>query len=336
LIAGLDAARALSAIYVVAHHVANARGWVQGPGLLLRFGQEAVLVFFLLSGFVIFANERVRALRPGGYLLRRLRRIYPALVVAMIVSTLVAIDNRTLTTDFHWRELIGTLLSLQDVSLLKPGVIVDPYLGNAPLWSLSYEMAFYLAFPLVLRLWRSRPALADHAIGLACCLAYASYVAFPNHWSLVGAYFLVWWCGAMAADAYFRGGTDVRSMATPFAWLLVLTAVAAGATWLVGYRGLGLYPFLPFRHFFVAAALLAILFGAIGRRLASLCARWARPAAYAASISYGLYVLHYPLLVVWRLASSPAGMALALTLLVLAAMLADRQLNRWLPRAPAT
>jgi peptidoglycan/LPS O-acetylase OafA/YrhL len=60
LSASLDVARAIAACYVVLHHVANARGWSNGPGLVLRFGQEAVLIFFLLSGFVIFSNERTR------------------------------------------------------------------------------------------------------------------------------------------------------------------------------------------------------------------------------------------------------------------------------------
>jgi peptidoglycan/LPS O-acetylase OafA/YrhL len=54
----LDAARACAALYVVAHHVAKGYGFPGLTGHLLRFGQEAVIVFFLLSGFVIFANER--------------------------------------------------------------------------------------------------------------------------------------------------------------------------------------------------------------------------------------------------------------------------------------
>ncbi|QOC25498.1 hypothetical protein IC744_03750 [Microbacterium hominis] len=60
--AGLDVARAATAVYVVLHHVVN----LPGPaGVIFSFGQEAVLIFFLLSGFVIFANERERVRRPG-------------------------------------------------------------------------------------------------------------------------------------------------------------------------------------------------------------------------------------------------------------------------------
>jgi peptidoglycan/LPS O-acetylase OafA/YrhL len=334
LVASLDAARASAACYVVLHHLANAHHWAMGLGLVFRFGQEAVLVFFLLSGFVIFANERERAVRPGGYYLRRIRRIYPALIMAIVASTLVAFDNGTLASAFKWRELIGTLASVQDVSLLKPGVIVDPYLDNNPLWSLSYEMAFYLVFPLALILWRQWPLSTNHAIGLICCAAYVSYVALPNHWSLVGSYFLVWWAGAMAADAYFKGGRDFRAMGSPFYWLLTLCVIALGSVFAIGFRGLGLYPFLMLRHFAVAMLLLALLFGPFGALLASASARLAKPAAFLASISYGLYVLHYPLLVSWWRASNDVGLALALALLIMAALLADRQLNRWLPRAP--
>ena len=189
------------------HHVAKAHGLLHGPGLILLFGQEAVIVFFLLSGFVIFNGEHRRALRPGGYYARRVRRIYPVLIAAMIVSTLVATDNGDLAARFDWRSLWGTLAGLQDIAAIKPGVIVDPYLDNLPLWSLSYELAFYLVFPPILMLWQRHPRATDHAVGIGCCLCYGLYALHPNHAALVGAYFMIWWSGAMAARAYLAGGT---------------------------------------------------------------------------------------------------------------------------------
>lgn len=237
LVAGLDVSRAIAALYVVAHHIAGSRDWSHGFGLTLRFGQEAVLVFFLLSGFVIFANERERAVHPVGYYLRRLRQIYPALIIAMIVSALVALDNRSLAAAFNWRDFAATILNLQDVPELKPGVIARPFLGNTPLWSLSYEIAFYAAFPLVLIVWKRFPVLTNHAVGALCSAALVHYSIAPNHWSLVGAYFLVWWCGAMAANAYLSGGVNIRSMKVPFVWLLMLCVTSAGIVATVGFRG---------------------------------------------------------------------------------------------------
>jgi peptidoglycan/LPS O-acetylase OafA/YrhL len=333
---GLDMARASSACYVVLHHVAIARGWSNGFGLIFRFGQEAVLVFFLLSGFVIFANEQNRATHPRGYYVRRLRRIYPALIGAMVISSLVALDNKTFIADFSWSELLGTLFNIQDISLLKPGVIVDPYLHNDPLWSLSYEMAFYLVFPFVLSMSLRFPSQTNHSVGVICCASYVVYAVFPNHWSLVTAYFLVWWFGAMAAEAYLKGARDVRSIGAPFCWLLLLTIISAVTVLVSGYHGLGFYPFLMLRHFAFALIIVVFLFGPIGASIASKLQRFSRPAAAIASVSYGIYVLHVPILVNWHRTKNMWGLTVGIILLLVAAYLVDRQLNRFLPRAPVS
>ncbi|MBR0987621.1 acyltransferase family protein [Bradyrhizobium liaoningense] len=340
-VSALNFGRAVAALYVVLHHVAHHHGWSsQGFGLLLRFGQESVLVFFLLSGFVIFANERDRAWPPYSYYLRRARRIYPALIAAVLISTIVAADNGTLTRDFHASELIGTLFGLQDISSLKPGVIVDPYLGNDPLWSLSYELAFYLVFPFVLRLWKNSPHLMEHGLGAVCCLAYIAYALIPNHWSLVGAYFLVWWCGAAVAERYQKGERSFRALGAPLYWLTALCSISALITIWVGSRGAGYYPVLPLRHFAVALGLIILLFNSAGSKAVRLLAPASAAWAAIASISYGLYVLHYPLLVTWQRAQSVGGFLVALMLLFVCAYFVDFKILKFLstgaaqPRSP--
>lgn len=334
LSAALDVARSLAASYVVVHHVVNAQGWSHGLGLIFRFGQEAVLVFFLLSGFVIFANERERALKPRGYYWRRLRRVYPALIIAMLISTMVAIDNGDFLDRFEIKELVGTFFSLQDLSLLKPGVITDPFLGNEPLWSLSYEIVFYILFPVVLRAWHRNAARTNIVVGVVSCVSYILFVAWPNHASLVAAYFLLWWCGAMAADAYLRGASDFRAFLLPLCWLAILCGIAAVAAGTLGYKGYGFYPFLQLRHFLVGLTMLVAFSTPLGAMIVRWCVPLARPAAFWASISYGLYVLHYPILVDWKRAQSLPGFTLAVLILVLSAYLSDRQLNKRLPHAP--
>lgn len=134
----------------------------------------------------------------------------------MLVSTAVAVDNGSLSREFHASEFVGTLLGLQDISALKPGVIVDPYLGNDPLWSLSYELAFYFAFPFVIWLWRRQSILVEHGIGIVSCGAYVIYALAPNHWALVTSYFLVWWCGAAVAERYQKEREAFDLSALPF------------------------------------------------------------------------------------------------------------------------
>ena len=332
----LDAARAGAALYVVAHHVAKAHGFPGPSGHLLRFGQEAVIVFFLISGFVIFANERVRALSPRGYAWRRVRRIYPPLMAALAVSTLVYWDNGTLARQFDMGQLIGTLVAVQDVSALKPGVWVDPYLGNDPLWSLSYEIAFYILFPPVLAAWTRWRRLTTHTVGAIGCLAYALYAPAPNHLALVIAYFPLWWAGAMAAHAYLSGARSVRALVVPLGWLVALCGVALAVALVEPRSGIGIYPLLPLRHFAVAALLVAVMFGPAGRLLSRATLWSPAPWSALASISYGLYVLHMPLLVDWHRARGAGGLALAAVLLVALAWGVERWLPRLLPRAPST
>lgn len=163
----LDAARASAALYVVIHHLAKSRGVGGWLGVLASFGQEAVIVFFLLSGYVIFGNEIHRVSDISSYAWRRIRRIYPALLGACAVAALLGILVPAWPASFSWNSLLGSLAGTADISSLKPGVISAPFMGNEPIWSLGYEMAFYMLFPLAAWLWRrglSGPIVA----GVSC------------------------------------------------------------------------------------------------------------------------------------------------------------------------
>lgn len=334
LSASLDAVRSLAACYVILHHVAMSHGigWPFGFGF--RFSQEAVICFFILSGFVIYANESERANNPLGYYLRRFRRIYPALFFSLLLSTLITSLNGNLFDLFSIGQLLGTILSLQDISSLKPGVIVDPYLGNGPLWSLSYEIAFYAGFPLVLSYWKASTFRRGHIIGCLCFLSYLSYCIFPNHFSLVGAYFIIWWCGAMAADVQVRCAGGYSNLAIACGWLVALLILAVFVSVRVGYAGAGVYPVLPLRHFLSALVILAMSFSFL-RKYFIFVALWGqRIFSSVSSISYGLYVLHYPLLVQLKYAHGIIGFTAALVVLVLLAYFVERKLPAVLPAAP--
>lgn len=332
---GLDAARALAAIYVVLHHVAEKNQIENTFGVLVMFGQQAVVVFFLLSGFVIFANERQRALQPSGYYVRRLRRIYPMLIATLALSTILCLEDGTFRDKFSLAELFGTLAALQDLSKSKPGVIVDPFLGNGPLWSLSYEITFYLAFPWVLRLWARTPRRANHLIGATCCLLTVVYILAPNHFALVGAYFLSWWCGAMAANAYLDGQRRVRALAVPLGWLLAQCAIAAVAFGQFDFVSVNAFPCLLLQHFISAALLLVIFFGPAGEGFVELAALTPALWRFLASISFAIYLFHYPLLITWRAAGTVSGQIGAALLLVAVAIAVERFALPLIPTRPS-
>lgn len=104
------------------------------PGL---FG---VLVFFLVSGYIIPASLE-RHGRVRGFWISRLTRIYPLLILACAITVLpVALGARDLRAGLNAYEPVTAVLAhltmLQDV-LAVPNVI-------GVMWTLSYEMLFYL------------------------------------------------------------------------------------------------------------------------------------------------------------------------------------------------
>ncbi|WIB68246.1 acyltransferase [Curtobacterium sp. MCBD17_035] len=341
----LDAVRGLAALEVVAHHLVSVNAY-GGPVVLrdvFAFGQEAVMVFFLLSGFVVYANEFDRRGGVGAYLFRRLRRIYPPLVLALVLSIGVAAADRDLVAEFHPGQVLGTLVALQDNGALKPGVIVDPPFHNLALWSLSYEIAFYLVFPLLASALHRWPRLTPHLVGAVSLAAFAAYRVHPGHAVLVLAYLLVWWAGAAMARAFLQDRVGPRALAPELLWLTALTALAVGTTLRLGTGGgFAAYPLLMVRHFGVATALVTLvavvaptlrarpaLAAALGRGLA----RVAAPSAFLASISYGLYVFHWPLLVQWGFPhTGPVPFAVAAVTLLALAVAGDRWAGAGLAR----
>lgn len=147
----LDLFRFVAALVVVLVHV---RGAVFAPFgalpaeqqstfvaafyLFTRIGNEAVVAFFVLSGFLVGGKvfERVVAntFQPVDYAVDRFVRIMLPLFPALLLTlAIVLLQGRRL----EMGELLGNLFSLQ-------GVLVDSYGGNAPLWSLAYEVWFYI------------------------------------------------------------------------------------------------------------------------------------------------------------------------------------------------
>lgn len=114
-------------------------------------GQLAVYVFFILSGYLITASwlkkENVRV-----YLESRLKRIFPALIVTVLVSIFIfgpILTSLPLSDYFSSSKTYSYLwnLSLWKMSLILPGVFVidgKEHTFNEPLWTLFFEFLMYL------------------------------------------------------------------------------------------------------------------------------------------------------------------------------------------------
>jgi len=335
MIVTLDALRVFAAFYVVIHHLSD-RVDIGYFNIAFRFGQEAVIAFFLLSGFVIHANERHRAINVFGYATRRILRIYPPLVLTMLVSIYIAYSNNTLTDQFNLSEIVCNLLGLQDRANLIPGTICSPFMGNSPLWSLSYEMLFYIIYPIILQPYLNKPNITQHVIGITTLFLIPLHLIWPCHLLLLPAYFLIWWCGAMMAQAYLSGQRNLRSIAVPLSYLTLASGIWAAASLLAlaenGPMRFGWYPIINLRHFATAVLFTLICFSPIGKAFIGamgslLPTKIPTGLAYLSSISYGIYILHYPILVQWGIAQSVSGFASAIVILFFASYLFDNRVN---------
>lgn len=247
-IAAIDAGRGLAASYVVLAHVFQILGykyslsnWPLLVDMASAYAHQAVLFFFLLSGFSIHYASLDRPLDTWAgvrlYYYLRLRRVVPIFFV--VVAGLLAVlwlgkwlalpgyDEKWQA--WGWRDVIYSLLFLTDRAGTC-GRIATVLPSDPPFWSLSYEMFYYLIYPLF---W----LLARHfTIGgavLAGAIASVAAIFFDgwqcHHVFNVLQLYYVWCLGAWVADVRRHG----MRLAWP-RWLMYAQVfLAAAAAWTV-------------------------------------------------------------------------------------------------------
>jgi len=141
-------------------------------------GQCGVDLFFVLSGFLIYGSLLTRGQAYFRFISRRIRRIYPTyLAVFAIYLFLSMVDPSENKIPPTFRA--GTLFLVSNL-LLLPGVFDLPTLISVA-WSLSYEMLFYLALPLILSLGRFRTMGRQGRVLTLCALAIVGISAYWLH-----------------------------------------------------------------------------------------------------------------------------------------------------------
>ena len=294
----LEALRGFAAFYVVLHHsLPHTINFLNFDiGYFFRFGQEAVILFFLISGFVINYSYQINADKSfKTYFIKRGARIYIPLIFVMMLGYFIDSWRAGSFVDPQIKNLLLNLLMFQDVGSLKPNVIVEPYLGNIPLWSLSYEWWFYILFFPIVKIVRNA-ARRDLLVYLVALFAAIWYVISPDFGSRILMYFLLWWAGVVISDEYLLGSFRIRTI---FPILISISLVSTVLLFevLVYFRAgkdlhAGVHPVLELRHFIFA--LLVVFSSFVWRKLS-----WVGfdvifgPFLILAPISYTLYISHY-------------------------------------------
>lgn len=161
--------------------------------LLTRMGGEAVLMFFVLSGYLIMGRG-IEKCWQGTFDIRRYSVDRFARIMLPLVSVLVllVVVDYICGFRFSWLVIAGNLFSLQ-------GVLCGPAVG--PLWSLSYEVWFYILFGavawLILKFRRESSGIVQYANGGICCVL-AVCVSFMVFTELSPHYLFIWCMGGLA------------------------------------------------------------------------------------------------------------------------------------------
>ena len=292
----LESLRGFSAIYVVLHHLISSDLYIGGVnlGLLFRFGQEAVILFFLLSGFVIhysFMKKKNKDFKS--YFLSRFYRIYIPLLLIMLLGYLNLSFKDMSFKNIEVGNLILNLFMLQDISSLKPNVIVDPYMGNSPLWSLSYEWWFYMMYFPINKYVPSN--IKNFIVLLLTSISSIIYYFEPEFLSRLFMYFSIWWAGVILADTYLKK-SDIRLI--DIRWPVVILFTVCSINLFSCYMffqseeaiSIGVHPILELRHHLFA--LFVVIAAVIWKHQ-----KWYafdfifKPFLPLASISYVIYIL---------------------------------------------
>jgi len=184
---GIDLLRGISILLVMLNHIGLRMRLAHGvlaafmPKLLLNDlnfnGGEAVLIFFVISGFLITSNSLSRwgslaRIDLRAFYVRRASRILPCLVA--LVAILAVLDRMRApgyTITEAGQSLHGAVASAFGLYLNW----YEAHTGYLPaswdvLWSLSIEEVFYLAFPVVCLVLRKNWLLAPALVVLALSL----------------------------------------------------------------------------------------------------------------------------------------------------------------------
>ncbi|RNI20889.1 acyltransferase family protein [Flexivirga caeni] len=318
--------RAVAVLLVVVSH-AQLAGLLDG-------GYIGVDVFFVISGFLI-TGLLAREVRSSGrvsfadFYARRARRILPAasvtLVMTLLISTIVYTDGdlSQVSTDVTWAAFFAANLHFAQAG--------NDYFAITSLqtpvqhfWSLAVEEQFYLVWPVLIALmllipWRRRERHRAHGpratrsrimLGRVQALRRAGVLI-----GLLSVASLIWSIHDTIASphsAYFS--TFTRGWELGLGSLLALTAqrvsrlsdpVKAAMSWLglaavllaaVVYTSSTPFPgsaaLLP-----VLGAVLILAGGIEGPRYGATVLLGLRPMRFLGDISYSIYLIHWPVLV---------------------------------------
>ena len=194
----LDGLRGMAAYFVVISHFCGATKF--GDKHLI-FGRIGVMIFFILSGFLmgyiyLSNNKRPSASDIGRYLVRRFTRVYPLFLAIVLLSFISfnVYDPRV-------------MFKITDENLWQHFLLLE---GNSVLWTIPVEFLFYFTFiPILLFSHKYKTAVIYSLIGFMALNVMLDYPDFKasGYWFGYSSFFLA---GVLVSYFYKAPDTEPK------------------------------------------------------------------------------------------------------------------------------
>ena len=310
-IPAIDGLRAFAVFAVILYHMGIP--WAKG-GLL------GVTVFFVISGYLITGLltaewESTRTINLPQFWLRRVRRLFPAIVTVIVVMAAVfAFASPLLLTKMRPDIIPGLFwfenwwYIFRDLSYFEAAGAPSPL---THFWSLAIEEQFYLVWPILL-LGAFKAGAKKKNVRRACLvLAVISAVAMAVMYDpagdpsrvyygtdtrafslLIGAWLSFAWPGAQLTDKGTRNVPATSVRALDAAGVVAFLGIVAMCVFVSGYAHFMYYGGL------VLCSVLSAVVIAVLAHPRSMFARVAasKPLVWIGQRSYGMYLWHFPII----------------------------------------
>ena len=269
------------------HYATLVSPWIAQPSALFNvatalhtIGNAGVDLFFVLSGYLIYGSLMARPQPFLRFMTRRIQRIYPAFIVVFVLYLAMSFVFRQ-QSKIPSGTAAATAYILQNL-LLLPGIFpIEPIITVA--WSLSYEMFYYLAIPVLIGAFSLRQRSSRWRVTCFSLLA----AAIPGYSALFGGHvrLIMFIAGILLYEAMATGTPSAPSSAVSV--LALVLGLLATLLPIAGPAGFTLKMCILFVAF---SALCYTCFRRTDDWLPRL-ASWT-PLRWLGNMSYSYYLLH--------------------------------------------
>ncbi|NQX88675.1 MAG: acyltransferase [Halioglobus sp.] len=295
----LDVIRFLAALLVMLYHA----NWVYRPGFTITsLGHEGVVIFFVLSGFVIAYVGDTRNENFRQFMTARAARIYSVALPAIFITAILDAAGFWLAPDIYpidyraWDlpviRVITSMLFLNEIWFLGIQLFT-----NVPYWSLNYEVWYYVLFG-VLHFFQGRTRWVMFFL-LCLFLGPKILLLMP-----------VWWLGV-----WVYSSERLKKLSKPAAWICLILSIFGfylyisldlgkfGYDWVQHTVGTYWHRELSFSQQFPTDYYLGVVLSLhfVGLRVVLSDASrflfpFEKPIRYLAGATFSVYLFHQPLL----------------------------------------